>query len=84
MPTLDAPTLWRVVPPDDGAVTDNDWPILTTVMLSTETDGPAEQPTRNATFLFAAASDSDSVRIRHVVKKAVAEFGPAFDRLGGE
>ena len=86
MPTLDALELWRPAPPDDGAGTHTDWPILWTAVLSTDVDRQVERPTSNEAFAFVAAPhiDSDSIRVRRAVRRAVAEFGPAFDRLGGE
>jgi hypothetical protein len=81
MPTLDAPKLWRPVPPDNGAGTDTDWPILMTAVLSTDAD---DRPTSNESFSFVAVMpvESDSRRVRRAVRRAVEEFGPAFDRLG--
>ncbi len=86
MPTLDAPMQWRPAPPDDGSATDTDWPILATVMLRTDADGPVERPTSNQSFHFVVVTpvESDSIRVRRAVRRAVDEFGPAFDRLGGE
>ena len=84
MPTLDAPKLWRPVPPDDGTGTNTDWPILASAVLSTDADRLVERPTSNESFSFVAALhvESDSRRVRRAVRRAVEEFGPAFDRLG--
>jgi hypothetical protein len=86
MPTLDAPPLWRPLPPGDGSGTDTDWPILATVALTIDTDGPVERPTSNEAFHFDTAPDveSDAARVRRAVHRAVDTFGPAFDRLGSE
>ncbi len=86
MPTLDAPKLWRPAPPDDRAGTDTNWPILATAVLCTDSDGPAERPTSNESFLIGAVShvESNPMRVRRAVRRAVGEFGPTFDRLGGE
>jgi hypothetical protein len=83
MPTLDAPRFWQPAPPSDSVGTDTDWPILSAV-LYTDAEGPIERPTSNLSFHFTPVPyvESDSMRVRRAVRRAVGEFGPAFDRLG--
>jgi len=82
MPTLDAPNFWRSAPPSDSANTD--WPILATSVLYADASEPIEHPTTSLSFDLTAASpiESDAIRVRLAVRRAVEEFGPAFDRLG--
>lgn len=84
MPTLEAMRLRGAAPPSDTAGTDTDWPILAIAVLYSDTDGPIERPTSSQSFSFtpALSVESDSLRIRRAVRRAVNEFGPAFDRLG--
>jgi hypothetical protein len=83
MPTLEAMKAWEAAPPPDTAGTDTDWPISVTVLYS-DTDGPIDRPTDSQSFSFTPAPyvESDSAHVRRAIRRAVQEFGPAFDRLG--
>ena len=80
MPTLDALKLRG--PESSG--TDTDWPIVATIVFCTDENAPTERPTSNESFHFDAVPyvEADSMRVRRAVRRAVSEFGPAFDRLG--
>jgi len=85
MPTLGVPMHYTAEPLAKRGGTQTDWPVLDAVLAS-DSGGRPERPTSSATFALVIhpVTETDVVRVRRSVNRALREFGPAFDRLGTE
>lgn len=89
MPTLDTNASWRSTSEwFEDQVTLVDWPVvvggyLTSTDFETVATSRDYPTTTVGPTVITEPPPSDSARVRAAVRRAVAEFGPAFDRLGG-
>jgi len=82
MPTLAAPVELRSLRlPKESTKTD--WPILLDALLFTDWGDALTRPTSNVlSFTFEPMEEPETAVVRRAVRRAIRDFGPAFDRLG--
>jgi hypothetical protein len=74
-------------PWEKNAGTQTDWPVLMSAVLWSDPAGEAARPTRTEVFTITTSDASDDrpeAIVRRAVRRALDDFGPAFDRLGSE